>query len=180
MAEKSEKIQASKRRMPRQARSQQKIELMFEAAILLLNEGGLQGLTTNAVAARAGVSIGTLYQYFGDKNALLDALVTRELGQMSEKVLASLLSEEALPGSDRVRRIVGAALGVYGGRSRVHRSVLEHAMNRSTGSRLSPLYAQLIDAFRSGHARGPGAKPLKLTPGKAFVLTHAVGGVLRR
>jgi AcrR family transcriptional regulator len=179
MKAKNEENQTSVRRRPRQARSQQKIELMFEAAVLLLNEGNLQALTTNAVAARAGVSIGTLYQYFGDKDALLDALVTRELGEMSEKVLASLVSQETVPGGDRIRRIVRAALGVCGGRGRVHRMLIEHAMNRATGNRLSPFYTRLIEAFTSGEVRGPGAKPLTMPAGKAFVLTHAVAGVLR-
>ena len=53
----------------------------------LLESGDINTLTTNAVAAKAGVSIGTLYQYFGSKHALLDALVTRELGTMAEKIV---------------------------------------------------------------------------------------------
>ena len=53
----------------------------------LLETGDIASLTTNAVAAKAGVSIGTLYQYFGSKHALLDALVTRELGAMTDKIV---------------------------------------------------------------------------------------------
>ena len=56
--------QALARRAPRQPRAFEKIGLMFEAAIRILEDEGLDALTTNHVAARAGVSIGTLYQYF--------------------------------------------------------------------------------------------------------------------
>jgi len=52
--------------------------VILEAAAQVLEAGGLAGFTTNAVAERAGVSIGTLYQYFSDKGAVLRALAERE------------------------------------------------------------------------------------------------------
>jgi DNA-binding transcriptional regulator YbjK len=85
LAEKAHSNQDLGRRIPRQQRSLDKIELMFEATMQLIEEGDVARLTTNAVAARAGVSIGTLYQYFDGKDGLLDALTTRELGVMREK-----------------------------------------------------------------------------------------------
>src|ERR1700759_877671 len=74
------------RRSPRQQRSLDKIGLMFEAAMRLIEEGGLENVTTNAIADRAGVSIGTLYQYFDDKQSLLEALTQRELAAMRERM----------------------------------------------------------------------------------------------
>ena len=56
----------------------------------LLETVEIDQLTTNAVAAKAGVSIGTLYQYFDSKHALLDALVISELGAMTDKIVQSL------------------------------------------------------------------------------------------
>lgn len=67
------------RRAPCQARALHKVELILEAATRLLDAGDLSILATNAVAERAGVSIGTLYPYFKDKQAILDALALREL-----------------------------------------------------------------------------------------------------
>ena len=58
----------------RQARAAETVAAILEATAQILEAGGLPALTTNAVAARAGVSIGTLYQYFDDKNAILLAL----------------------------------------------------------------------------------------------------------
>lgn len=67
------------RRSPKQARSRATWEAIVEAAAQILEHRGPDGLTTNGVAERAGVSIGTLYQYFPDKQAILLAAARREL-----------------------------------------------------------------------------------------------------
>ena len=69
----------NQRRRPRQARSRATWEAIVEAASQILERRGPEALNTNAVAERAGVSIGTLYQYFADKRALLIAAARREL-----------------------------------------------------------------------------------------------------
>lgn len=145
----------------------------------LLEAGDIATLTTNAVAARAGVSIGTLYQYFKDKQALLDALVARELGTMGEQVMSALQSTApALPGA-RIRQVVRAVVGAYGGRDRVHRLLMEHALTQGTGGRTSSLLDGLSTLFAIQGVALPGQPPRQLTPAQAFTLTHAIGGVLR-
>jgi len=69
----------NQRRSPRQARSRATWEAIVEAAAQVLERGGAEGFNTTAVAERAGVSIGTLYQYFPDKQAILAAAAKREL-----------------------------------------------------------------------------------------------------
>ena len=66
------------RRTPRQARSRATWEAIVEAAAQILERDGPAGFNTNAVAERAGVSIGTLYQYFPNKAAILVAAAERE------------------------------------------------------------------------------------------------------
>jgi AcrR family transcriptional regulator len=180
VSKKVQPIQAPARRTPQQDRSLQKVELMLEAATQLLEQGDVGALTTNAVAAKAGISIGTLYQYFDDKEALLDALVQRELGVMSETILdvTKGAPSDAAPG-DRIRRIVRSVVGAYGGRSRVHRRLIAHALTRTSASRLSPLYSQLTEKLSSKGVAGPGETPQQLSRAQAFVLTHAIAGVLR-
>jgi len=73
------KDQQNQRRTPKQARSRATWEAIVEAASQILERGGAAALNTNAVAERAGVSIGTLYQYFADKRAILIAVARREL-----------------------------------------------------------------------------------------------------
>jgi AcrR family transcriptional regulator len=66
------------RKAPRQRRSAHTVDAILEAAALVLEADGLEGFNTNAVARRAGASIGTLYQYFPSKDALTLALLLRE------------------------------------------------------------------------------------------------------
>ncbi len=66
------------RKQPSQARAQNTVEAIVEATARILEDDGHRGFTTNAVAERAGVSIGTLYQYFPNKDALVGALIGRE------------------------------------------------------------------------------------------------------
>ena len=66
------------RKAPRQSRSAETVAAIIEAAAQLLETEGFEGFNTNAVARRAGVSIGSLYQYFPSKDALTLALIRRE------------------------------------------------------------------------------------------------------
>ncbi len=75
------------RKMPRQRRSSVTVEAILEAAARILETRGLEGYTTNAVAEKAGVSIGSLYQYFPGKDALTGALIKRETAQLIEEAM---------------------------------------------------------------------------------------------
>ena len=66
------------------------VETLLEAAAQVLETKGLEGFNTNAVAERAGVSIGSLYQYFPSKDALTIALMERENARFYNEALASL------------------------------------------------------------------------------------------
>jgi AcrR family transcriptional regulator len=72
------------RRVPRQARSREKVARMLEAADRLLATEGTEALTTTRVAAEAGVSVGALYQYLPDRDVIIDALADRYLGRLEE------------------------------------------------------------------------------------------------
>jgi len=90
---------ARPRKQPRQARARHTVEAIIEASARILEEQGHGGFTTNAVAELAGVSIGTLYQYFPDKDALLGALIARETTLLVEEAEAASLmtgGQEAL------------------------------------------------------------------------------------
>jgi AcrR family transcriptional regulator len=80
---------ARPRKQPRQARARHTVEAIIEASARILEEQGHGGFTTNAVAELAGVSIGTLYQYFPDKDALLGALIARETTLLVEEAEAA-------------------------------------------------------------------------------------------
>jgi AcrR family transcriptional regulator len=74
------------RKSPAQARSAATVEAILEATIQVLLDVGKERLTTTRVAMRAGVSVGTLYQYFPNKSALLQAALRHHLEEVTEAV----------------------------------------------------------------------------------------------
>ena len=74
------------RKSPVQARSAASVDAILEATIQVLLSVGKERLTTTRVALRAGVSVGTLYQYFPNKTALLRSAAKRHLGEVAEAV----------------------------------------------------------------------------------------------
>ena len=74
------------RKRPRQARSMATFDVVLEGAAHILETKGLHGFNTNAVARQAGVSIGSLYQYFPSKEALLVELIRRKRTALIEKM----------------------------------------------------------------------------------------------
>ena len=75
------------RKRPQQQRSRVTIDTIFEATILVLLANGLDRITTIQIADRAGVSVGSLYQYFPNKRALLAAVVKRHVGEVADATI---------------------------------------------------------------------------------------------
>ena len=100
------------RKQPRQARSQATFDAIIEACARLLRKGDYAAVTTNHVAARAGVSIGTLYEFFPNKEAIVAALTERRLaslvGTVTEGVEVALRLDEHEGAEFLIRRIVEA------------------------------------------------------------------------
>lgn len=80
------------RKKPRQRRSRVTVESIFEATIQVLLANGLDAITTTQIAERAGVGVGSLYQYFPNKNALLAALVQRHVGEVVDATIEACRS----------------------------------------------------------------------------------------
>lgn len=88
------------RRVPRGARGQQRVEVILDAAEQLFAEVGYEAATTNQIAAQAGIAIGSIYQFFSNKEALLAAVTARyvaELAAAYQHVLTPQLTTESLP-----------------------------------------------------------------------------------
>jgi AcrR family transcriptional regulator len=80
------------RKPARQSRAQETVDAILEASSRIVDQDGLVGLTTNRVAELAGVSIGSLYQYFPGKDAVLHALVQREFNRVVDANVAFITS----------------------------------------------------------------------------------------
>ncbi|ENU09872.1 TetR/AcrR family transcriptional regulator [Acinetobacter calcoaceticus] len=83
------------RKRPRQARSVATFEAILEAAARILESLGFAGFNTNAVAELAGVSIGSLYQYFPSKDALIVELIRRERAELSKRIVEAIQQSDA-------------------------------------------------------------------------------------
>lgn len=87
------------RKHPTQQRASDMVAILIEAAALEIGERGLDALTTNHIARRAGVSVGSLYQYFGNKEMIVEALLMQRAGRLMAVVHA------------RVAPLLGADIG---------------------------------------------------------------------
>ncbi len=100
------------RKFPQQARSRALVDAILDAAARILAKDGRESLTTNAVAVKAGVSIGSLYQYFPNREAVIAAVAERH-GQLVYRQVADLdlSNESTLEGA--VARIVSALFAAH-------------------------------------------------------------------
>ena len=172
----------NKRRLPRQARAAQTVASIVEASAQILEKGGLAAFTTNAVAECAGVSIGTLYQYFADKNALLMALARQEMEAALGEVGRALQGEGDPSLEGRVRAMVRAIVHAFRGRQRARKAIVQALLAllaQGNGIELIAPVAAFI--ARAGETVGRGPNPLvrPLTREQAFVVSRALMGVVR-
>ena len=139
------------RKTPGQSRSAETVGTILEGAARILEERGLAGYTTNAVAERAGVSIGSVYQYFPAKEALTAALAARETGLLIAAVNAAPAAGSPEEG---LRRIVAAcvdhqltrpalALLLDGEESRLQLADTAESVARAFTAALLALFARL-------------------------------------
>lgn len=123
------KPEISPRKLPKQARSNELIAVILEAAAQVLAQQGAQRFTTARVAEKAGVSIGSLYQYFPNKAAILFRLQSDEWRQTTD-LLILILQDTSKPLLQRLRSLVHAFI----------RSECEEAQMRVALSDAAPLY----------------------------------------
>jgi AcrR family transcriptional regulator len=100
----------SLRRAPVQRRSAERLTRILDACADLLDEVGYDALSTRAVALRAGVPIGSVYRFFGNKRAMADALAQRNLERFTEQVRERL---QGIAADGDWRAAVDAVLDEY-------------------------------------------------------------------
>jgi AcrR family transcriptional regulator len=101
------KSRISARKLPKQERSEQLVAAILEAAIQVLTDGGARRFTTARVAERAGVSVGSLYQYFPNKESILFRLQIDEWHETSA-MIQTILGDTSRTPHERLRHMVTA------------------------------------------------------------------------
>ncbi|ADG08904.1 TetR/AcrR family transcriptional regulator [Caulobacter segnis] len=125
----------SSRKLPKQARSADLVAAILEAAVQVLAKEGATRFTTARVAEKAGVSVGSVYQYFPNKAAILFRLQSDEWRQTAG-LLTNILSDTGRPPLERLRVVVHAFV----------RSECEEAQMRTALNDAAPLYRDAPEA----------------------------------
>ncbi|WJG12830.1 TetR/AcrR family transcriptional regulator [Gordonia sp. Swx-4] len=147
------------RKKPRQQRSSFTVEVILEATTQLLDTEG-DALTTNRIAETAGVSVGSIYQYFGDKQAIFDELAARHLVAAEAKMVAVLDAHPVRPATwpTVLSEVVAVAVAENSTHGRAHGRLRELASPGVVGELYAGLATRLI-ARLSDHLVADGWTP---------------------
>ena len=118
-------VKTTPRKRPRQERSRATVDTILAATARVLVKKGFDGLTTNAVAEAAGVSIGSLYQYFPSKEALVAALIEQHIEEMNSAILHELTRVAQLPMAQAVRAVIELTIRAHSVEPELHRVLTE-------------------------------------------------------
>ena len=173
------RVRTTPRKRPRQDRARATVDAILEATARILVTHGYDKATTNRIADAAGVSIGSLYQYFPNKQALVAALIDRHLDEMLEVIGAALARVTDVPLEAAARVVVDAMLEMHRLDPALHRVLVEQVPAVGRMARIRRLNQQLEEvtvAFLQSRASELRRDDLELA---AFVLVHAVDAVTR-
>ena len=147
------------RKQPLQQRSRETVAVILEAAARVLEARGLEGYTTNAVAERGGISVGSVYQYFPNKDALTLALIARFEESLLEKVRNAVAASDGKSLTASLSLGVRAQLEVHAERAGLNR-ILETEEDRLRPASAEPAAAselkQLVAVLLARHRRKIG------------------------
>ncbi|WP_454727492.1 MULTISPECIES: TetR/AcrR family transcriptional regulator [Cupriavidus] len=124
MAHKDTPDKIAVRRRPRQTRSSMTVDAILEAAGQLFAQGGFAGTSTTKIAERAGVGVGSLYEYFPNKDSLVAKLLKRHCDRMIAAFAEAFRAAEGQPLSAVVEAFIEATYAAYATDAKLHRVLL--------------------------------------------------------
>jgi AcrR family transcriptional regulator len=137
----------SMRKAPRQRRSQVMVDVILQAAARVLAKSGWAKFNTNEVARIAGVSIGSLYQYFPNKLALAEAIRQQHLAAILQVLAGAATEEDSL--AIRVERLIEGIIAAHLINPSLHRVLLDEVplSERSAHQEFEQQYAEFYRQF---------------------------------
>jgi AcrR family transcriptional regulator len=175
---------ASVRRQPKQRRARQTVEAILDAAVRILKRDGFHAITTNRVAEVAGVSIGSLYQYFPDRPAIFQALHQRHIEEIDRLFASKFIEYAGSPLDQFIPAIVDAMVEAHAVDPELYELLLREVPHRKGGTRdfTARHHGAFLLAISSG---APELRKRGNLDRVVFVVTHMVealshGVVLRR
>jgi AcrR family transcriptional regulator len=135
------------RHAPRQERSRATVERILAAAAEVLGERGYAAASTNAIAARACVSPGTLYQYFADKDAIISELTGRLIANFESALTPVLRQATAATSESFTPLLIDAVLDALERDADVLRAVVDRVPEAEQSRQLEGIRNRLVDSF---------------------------------
>jgi AcrR family transcriptional regulator len=136
------------RKVPAQARSQETVTVILEASARILESDGLRGFNTNAIAERAGVSVGSLYQYFPNKDAIVLALIGSFEEALHDAVLRAAQDGRGQELKARLRLLVRALVTMHYRRPRLNRVLEAEEERLGSGADSAAFHASVLQLLR--------------------------------
>jgi AcrR family transcriptional regulator len=171
----------SPRKLPQQARSEATVEAILQAAAQVFERHGYAAGTTNRIAARAGVSIGSLYQYFPSKDAILLALARRHLAEGAALLRPHLDRLHAgCPLDEVLADVVDAMVALHASAPQLHRVLFEETPLPDTlRAELDATEDALVEIV-AGSLQAPSGKTVTNHRLAARVIVSAIEGLTHR
>ncbi len=163
------------RRRAKQSRARETISVIREAAAQVLLRHGYARATTNRIADAAGVSVGTIYQYFPGKDAIFDALIRGEIAGLKQR-LADAAPDPTMPLGDSLRNLLASIIRARPEAPALYRA-LEHVPNALFRRRVSDAREAVIHWTREFLAAHRKELRLCDLDTAAFVLVAAAEGI---
>lgn len=132
-----------------QARSRATVDALIEATARILVREGFDRASTNRIAEEAGVSIGSLYQYYPSKEALVAAVIDRHQQELMQVVRNALAEVSALPLEEGVRRLVAVAIDAHRVNPKLHRVLAEQIPRTGRLKNVEAFNRETYALFRS-------------------------------
>lgn len=136
------------RKPPQQSRSRVTVTTILDAAVRIMDQEGADAATTTRIAEVAGVSVGTLYQYFGNRDSILDALQDREFERATEFMLRVLAERGGAP-QQIARRVIEGLLELYAACPALHRLLVVEGLRVTPTARVQAFDMRMVSALRA-------------------------------
>ena len=137
------------RKGPKQQRSKVTVSAILDGTVRVLEQEGSDAATTSRIAEVAGVSVGTLYQYFANRDAILDALQDREFDRASE-MMGRILARGAYATDREVARaVIEGLLELHGAAPTLHRLLVVEGLRVTPTERVQAFDNRIIALVRS-------------------------------
>ena len=163
----------SRRRKPQQRRAHQTVDAVLDAVVRVLKREGLDAVTTNRVADVAGVSIGSVYQYFPDKQAIFVALHQRHIDQIDRMVQNKLIEHASSLLDELMQAMIEGMIDAHSADPELYELLATEVPHRADGTR--DFAVRLHGAFRLAlSARAHELKDGRDIDKVVFVVTNMV------